>query len=63
MKQKNLSLPLGENVNVEYTTDDDIVIHEVYWNGTPIFDLLISLDHFKGDDIGRWIFNQLEQYD
>lgn len=59
LKKTIVKLPQNEAVEVEFEDNDDLIIHEVYFNGYKVYDLLLSLNFFKGFNLIDYIFDEL----
>jgi len=59
LKKTIVKLPQNEAVEVEFEDNDDLIIHEVYFNGFAVYNLLLSLNFFKGFNLIDYIFDEL----
>lgn len=59
LKKTIVKLPQNEAVEVEFEDNDDLIIHEVYFNGFAVYNLLLSLNSFKGFNLIDYIFDEL----
>ena len=59
LKKTIVKLPQNEAVEVEFEDNDDLIIHEVYFNGFPVYNLLLSLNFFNGFNLIDYIFDEL----
>ena len=59
LKKTIVKLPQNEAVEVEFDDNDDLIIHEVYFNGFPVYNLLLSLNFFNGFNLIDYIFDEL----